>query len=88
MLSVLISGGSVVDEFLFNGPPITCWGSVLVCVLVCITLCPFYFCNLDAEVRSGCFASIVFRMSCYCKCSVVLLHGAVGWSAVYDCGIA
>ena len=25
---------------------------------------------------------IVLRMSCYCKCFVALLHGAVGWSAV------
>ena len=25
---------------------------------------------------------------CYCKSSVALPHGAVGWSAVYDCGIS
>ena len=29
-----------------------------------------------------------FRMSCDCKCSVVLLHSAVCWSAVCDCGIS
>ena len=23
----------------------------------------------------------------YCKCSVAVSHGAVGWSAVRDCGI-
>ena len=28
--------------------------------------------------RAGCFAFIVLRMSCYCKCSVDLPHGAVG----------
>ena len=26
-------------------------------------------------------------MSCYCKCSVAYPHGAMGWSAVRDCGI-
>ena len=30
-------------------------------VLVCITSCPFKFCNhLDKEERAGCFAFIVF----------------------------
>ena len=24
----------------------------------------------------------------YCKCSVTLPHGAMGWSAVCDCGIS
>ena len=28
-----------------------------------------------------------FWMSCYCKYPVALPHGAVGWSAVCDCGI-
>ena len=35
-----------------------------------------------------CFAFIVLLMSCYSKYPVALLHGAVGWSAVYDCGIS
>ena len=43
---------------------------------------------LDEEERAGCFAFIVFQMSCYCKCPVPLPHDAVGWSAVCDCGIA
>ena len=48
-------------------------------VLVCITLCPFYFCNhLDEEERAGCFALNVFGMSCYCYCSVALPHCALG----------
>ena len=38
------------------------------------------------ESRAGCFALIVFLMSCDCKYSVA--HGAVGWSAVCDCGIS
>ena len=31
---------------------------------------------------------IVLRISCCCKCSVTLPHGAVGWSALCDCGIS
>ena len=62
---------------------------MLVFVLVCNTLCPFKFCtHLDEEERSGCFAFIVFCMSCYCKCSVALPHGAMGWPAVCDCDIS
>ena len=30
----------------------------------------------------------VFWMPCYCKCPVALPQGAVGWSAVCDCGIS
>ena len=37
------------------------------------------------------FASVfhyfVLQMYCYYKCSVAVPHGAVGWSAVSDCGI-
>ena len=75
---------------LFGVLSIGCEGSVFAFVLLCITLCPFYkFCNhLEEEDRAGCFAFIVLRMSCYCKCSVTLPHGAVGWSAVCDCGIS
>ena len=36
----------------------------------------------------GCFAMIVFQMYCFYKCSVALPHGAMGWSAVCDCGIS
>ena len=46
------------------------------------------FCNhLEEEEKTGCFAIIVLQVYCYYKCSVVLPHGAVGWPAVYDCGI-
>ena len=31
---------------------------------------------------------IALQMSCYCKCSVALPRGAMGWSAVCDCGIS
>ena len=69
--------------------PIDCGGSVFVIVLLYITLCQFLFCNhLEGEGKAGCFAFIVVQMSYYCKCSVNLHHGAVGWSAVCDCGIS
>ena len=62
---------------------------MFVFVLLCITLGPFYFCNhLEEEEKAGCFAIIVLQMHCYDKCSVVLPHGVVGWSAVCDCGIS
>ena len=32
------------------------------------------------EEKAGCFAFIILQMYCYFKCSVVLPHGAVGWS--------
>ena len=64
-------------------------GLVFVFILLCIALCPFWFCNnLEEEERAGCFAFVVLRMSSYCMCSLTLPHGAVGWSAVYDCSIS
>ena len=36
----------------------------------------------------SCFTLIVFLMPCGCLCSVTLPYGAVGWSAMYDCGIS
>ena len=34
------------------------------------------------EEKAGCFAIIVLQMYCYCKCSLALPRGAMGWSAV------
>ena len=31
---------------------------------------------------------VALRMFCYCKCSVAFPHGAMGWSAVCDCGVS
>ena len=43
----------------------------------------FLFCNhLEKDERADCLAFVVLRMSCYCKFSVALPHGTVGWSAV------
>ena len=44
--------------------------------------------HLEEEEKAGCFAFIVLQMTCYCKCSMALPHGAVGWSAVCDGGIS
>ena len=56
-------------------------------VLLYVTLCPFKFCNhLDREERAVCFAKFVFLVS-HC-CCVALPCGAMGLSAVCDCGIS
>ena len=73
----------IVVDSLFNVPRNICGGSVLVFVLLCISLCSFYFCqHLDKEENDSCFALIAFLMPCDCKCSVALHHDAVGLSAV------
>ena len=54
----------------------------------CITYVHSNFAILGEEERAGFFAFIIFPMSCYCKCSVALPHGAVDLSAVCDCGIS
>ena len=60
---------------------------MFVFVLLCITLCPFQICKyLEEEEKAGCFAGIVLQMYCYYECSAALLHGAVVWPAVCDCG--
>ena len=62
---------------------------MLVFVSVCISLTPFYFCNhFDEKERAGCFAFIVFLMSCYCQWYVALPRGAIGLSTVCDRGIS
>ena len=57
-------------------------------VLLCIALCPFKFCNhLEEEEKVCCFAIIVLQIYFYNKYSVAIPPGAVGWSALCDCGI-
>ena len=69
----------IVVDSLFNVPGICVWGCVLVFVLLYISLCSFYFyLLLDEELNDSCFASIVFMMSCDCKCFVALPLDAVG----------
>ena len=43
---------------------------------------------LDEEEGAGCLGFIDIWMSRYCKPLVALPHGAMGWSAVCDCGIS
>ena len=53
-------------------------------------LCLSLFCYALLCVLSSfavCFASIVLRLSCFCKCSVAFPRDALGWSAVCDCGM-
>ena len=57
--------------------------------VLCLSL--FWYallCVLSSLERAGCFAYVVLQMSCCCICSVALPYGAVGWSAVCDCGIS
>ena len=51
-----------------------------------LLLCVHTSVSLEEEERANCFAFINLHMSFYFKCSVALPHGAVGWSAVCDCG--
>ena len=62
-----------------------CESVIVLCFVV--RYCSFYFCNhLDGEEKAGCFAYFVFllfRFGC-----VALPRGAMGFSAVCDCGIS
>ena len=58
---------------------------LLCCALLSVHSCFEIILNRKRELV---VAFIVLRTSCYCKCSVTLPHGAVGWYAVCDCGIS
>ena len=75
-------GGSVIVDSMFNVLPIDCGGSVLDAVLSVLSNFAIIFSRKRELV-----ALLVFLMFCDYYCSVVLLHGATGWSAVCDCGI-
>ena len=68
--------------------PTVCGSSVFIFVLLCVTLCPFWFCNhLKEEEKAGCFAIVVLPM--YSFMGVVALpHGALDLSAVCDFGFS
>ena len=54
---------SKVVVLLYGVLPIGCGGSVFDFVLLCITLCPFLFCNhLEEEEIPGCFALVVLLL--------------------------
>ena len=74
---------------MFNVLPIDCGSSAFVFGLLCITLCPLSFCNhLEEDEKAVCFAIIVLQIYCCYESFAALRHGAVGWSAVCDCGIS
>ena len=62
--------------------------------VLCLSLfCYALLCVLSSFViiftrKRELVAFIVLRMACYRKCFVSLPHGAVGWSAVCDCGMS
>ena len=64
-------------HILYNISYKSCFLSIQACLL--LLRCLFSLCEIDYHV--------VKILSCYCKCSVPFPHGAVGWSAVCDCGI-
>ena len=61
-----------------------CVHSMFCCILVCV-LSRFSI-ILMGERKMAVLLWFVFLVSC--KCYVALPHGAVGWSAVFDCGIS
>ena len=59
------------------------------CCFVIQNFVSILFCNhIDGEARAGCFTLTVFLMSCGSQCSRALPPGAMGWSAVKNCGIS
>ena len=58
---------------------------------MCLCFVKHYFVSilvlhLEEEEKAVCFVIITLQMYCYYKYSVTVPHGAVGWSAVCDCG--
>ena len=62
---------------------VLCW-SLFWCALLCVISSFAIILMRKRELVAKFF--FVFRMSCYCKCSVALPDGAVGRSAVCECG--
>ena len=58
------------------------WDSVIVLRFVV----PYFVSSLDWEERAGCFTLFVLLVSC--DCCLALPLGAVGLSAVFNCGIS
>ena len=60
------------------------------CYAVLSVFCSFTVILLMKREKEGdrCFSLIVFLLVCVCYSSKPLSYGAVGWSAVCDCGIS
>ena len=64
---------------------------ILMCVLCFVMqyFMSFLACShLDGEKRAASFTLVVFLITHYCYCFIAFPHGAMGWSAVHDCGIS
>ena len=59
---------------------------IVLCFFVRYFMSILVFNHLDGEERASCFAWFVFLVSR--DCCVALLRGAMGLSAVCDCGIS
>ena len=57
----------------------------VLCLSFFVMNCFVSFSHIEEKEKACFFAFIVLQMSCYCKCSVALPHGAMGWAAVCDC---
>ena len=79
-------GGFVVVDLLFNTAPIVCGGSVFCPCLVIHYLVSFL--DLQSSGRGRRFTLVVFLIYCGYQCSADLPYGAVGGSAVCDCGVS
>ena len=60
------------------------WATIVAPMFVGFCVSSMFCCALLCVLSSFVIISLVF---CDCCCSVALPHGAVGWSAVCDCGI-
>ena len=70
-------------RFIVYVPPNVCGGSLFGLCFVMHYLVSFLVLQLSWRGRkAGCFALVVFLVSCGCWCSVALSQGVVGWSAV------
>ena len=65
-----------------------CLGGCLVCVICNSNSIRSFIFKLRGGGWAGCFAIVILQMCSCCGCSVALPRGAVGWSAVCDCGIS
>ena len=76
------SGGSVVFDLLLNVLPIVCGSMSLFCCALLWVHSSF------AIILKRKRKMVALLLLSYSKCSVALLHGAVGWSEECDCGIS
>ena len=81
MVCPFLGGGSVVVDLL-----------LIVALIVGFCVCSMFCCALLCVLSSFAIISMEKRelVACLCLsswCLIDLPHGAVGWSAMYDCGI-